>query len=515
MGNKKRLLTFRTSFACFLFFLFLLSAGCSPAAAAVPATLRVRQAFLEYPSLTVYADLWDEAGKMADPGPAGKITATVGNQPVQVGAWSPFSSQEEGITSVFLVDISGSIKAKRFDELKKTIAAMIEKMKPLDRAALISFGEKVTVEQDFTSEKKSLLYSLQNLQAKDKRTQLNQGLLRGLELARMKREDLPRRRIIILCSDGIDDMPGGATTDEVREALTLDPVPVYSIFFDADSMSKASRDAAFKAIGEFSRRSGGQVFDAKSSAFSDVFNSISASLNESLVLKIDLGEMKPDGTAKRIEIAYTDGEKSLYDGISVRLTPKGGQDAESAPKEPLSADVAGAGGEPAENWLQQWKYPLAAGAAVFLGGLLFFIIQKKKKQALVKDQEVKPQEKATVQMPRVSPTVSVPVVPTMKIELIVTGTTAPGEKFTAKVSDRLVLGRNAGQAVLTIPGDGTISGRHCELVFSRGKLFVADLQSTNGTMVNGVPVRGEFPLNDGDRLTLGKTEMRVRIIGIE
>ena len=515
MGNKKRLLTFRTSFACFLFFLFLLSAGCSPAAAAVPATLRVRQAFLEYPSLTVYADLWDEAGKMADPGPAGKITATVGNQPVQVGAWFPFSSQEEGITSVFLVDISGSIKAKRFDELKKTIAAMIEKMKPLDRAALISFGEKVTVEQDFTSEKKSLLYSLQNLQAKDKRTQLNQGLLRGLELARMKREDLPRRRIIILCSDGIDDMPGGATTDEVREALTLDPIPVYSIFFDADSMSKASRDAAFKAIGEFSRRSGGQVFDAKSSAFSDVFSSISASLNESLVLKIDLGEMKPDGTAKRIEIAYTDGEKSLYDGISVRLTPKGGQDAESAPKEPLSADVAVTGSEPAENWLQQWKYPLAAGAAVFLGGLLFLIIQKKKKQALVKDHEVKPQEKATVQMPRVSQTVSVPAVPSMKIELIVTGTTAPGDKFTANVSDRLVLGRNTGQAVLTIPGDGTISGRHCELIYSRGKLFVADLQSTNGTMVNGVPVRGEFPLNDGDRLMLGKTEMRVRIVGIE
>lgn len=512
MGNKNRFLSFHSSIACVLFFLLLLSPDCS--LGAVPATLRVRQAFLEFPSLTVYADLWDEAGKMADPGPAGKITATVGNQPVQVGAWSPFSSQEEGITSVFLVDISGSIKPKRFDELKKTIAAMIEKMKPLDRAAIISFGEKVTVEQGFTSEKKSLLYSLQNLQAKDKRTQLNQGLLRGLELARTKKEDLPRRRIIILCSDGIDDMPGGATTDEVREALTLDPVPVYSIFFDAESMSTASRDAAFKAIGEFSRRSGGQVFDAKSSAFSDVFSSISASLNESLVLKIDLGEMKPDGTAKRVEIAYTDGEKSLYDGITVRLTPQQGQDAESAPKEPLSADVAVTGSEPAENWLQQWKYPLAAGAAVFLGGLLFFF-QKKKKQALVKDQEVKPQEKATVQMPRVSPTVSVPVVPAMKIELIVTGTTAPGERFTANVSDRLVLGRNTGHASLVIPGDGTISGRHCELIFSRGKLFVADLQSTNGTMVNGVPVRGEFPLNDGDRLMLGKTEMRVRIVGIE
>lgn len=535
MGNKKRFLTPGISIVRLIFSLLLLSAVCGSAWAGL-ATLRVRQAFLDYPSLIVYADLWDEAEKKIDPGSAGNISATVGNQPIKIDEWYPFSSRKEGITSIFLVDISSSIKPKRFDELTKTISAMIEKMNPLDRAAIISFGEKVTLEQDFTSEKKSLLYSLQALKAKDRLTQLNQALLRGLELARTKREDLPTRRIIILCSDGLDDMPGGATLDEVRETMALDSVPVYSIFFDSDSMSKSSRETALKTIGEFSRRSGGQVFDAKSAAFTAAFENISASLNESLVLKMDLSELEPDGTVRRVEIAYSDGKTSLYDGINIRFSPQPGQEAATPePKEVLSADVASvvsedfaegketlsadavpAGtGKMAQFLRKNWKYLTAAAAAIILLAMLLFILRRKRARLQKLQKEKLSESAATVQMPRVSPTVSIPSVPALKIELVVTGTsTAAGEKFVVNVSDRLVLGRNSGNSALAIPGDGTISGRHCELIFSRGKLFVSDLQSTNGTMVNGVPAKGEFPLNDGDRLMLGKTELRVRILGI-
>ncbi|NCB25491.1 MAG: VWA domain-containing protein [Bacteroidia bacterium] len=536
MGNKKRILISGTSLLRLIFSLLLLFVSCSSSYAA-PVTLRVRQAFFHYPSLTVYVDLWDESGKKVDPGPDGNISATVGNQPVKIDERYSFSTKNEGITSVFLVDISGSIKPKRFDELKQTIAAMIEKMKPLDRAAIISFGEKVTLEQDFTSEKKSLLYSLQPLKAKDQRTQLNQGLLRGLELARMKRDDLPLRRVIILCSDGIDDMPGGATQDEVRDAMALDSVPVYSIFFDSDSMSKALRETAFKTIGEFSRRSGGEVFDAKSSAFEAAFKNISTSLNESLVLKMDLSELKSDGTPRRIEIGYSDGVTSLYDGINMRFSPQPAQEtATPEPKEELSGDVTSVVSEdiqvaenvlsadltPADSdesgpiWMKYWKYLAAGSVALILLGVLLYS-QKRKKQARLKKQENEKllESAATMRVPNVSPTVSIPKVPSLRIELVVTGTsTAAGEKFTVNVADRFVLGRNSGNSALAIPGDGTISGRHCELIFSMGKLFVADLQSTNGTMVNGVPVKGEYPLNDGDRLMLGKTELRLRILGI-
>jgi len=488
------------------------------AAEARPAVLRVRQAIYESPVLTVYADLQDDAGKRFEPAAGGKFSAALSGQAVNVEEWGAFSWQDEGITSVFLVDISASIKPKRFEELKKTISAMINNMPSHDRAAILTFGEKVTLEQDFTAEKKSLLYSIQNLQPKDQYTQLNQSLIRGQNLARIKKEGLPRRRVIILCSDGMDDMPGGATQDEVREAMSVDPVPVYSIFFDDDKMSRAARDTALKAIGEHSRMSGGELYDAKSSAFDGIFKSLSETLNGSLVFKINLGDFKTDGTPKRIEITYSDGEVMLSDGINIRIESHG------EPDEALLVEVGGSRGETEVEdgdipfymkWKEYWLYIAAGITAVLAGVIGLFYHSKKKRAALRKIKEEETPPAATVYLPKMQPTTPLPGSPVMEIELIKSGTSAPqGEKIEAKISGRLVLGRKPDQGALAIPGDGTISSRHCELIFSHGKLFVADLQSTNGTYVNGVEINGEFPLNDGDRLLLGKSEFRVRIVRV-
>ena len=83
----------------------------------------------------------------------------------------------------------------------------------------------------------------------------------------------------------------------------------------------------------------------------------------------------------------------------------------------------------------------------------------------------------------------------------------------ASFREQLVLGRLAGPGNLAIPGDGTISSRHCEMLVQSGRLFLKDLGSTNGTLVNGVPIQGLYPVDDGDRILLGKTELRLAILG--
>lgn len=67
----------------------------------------------------------------------------------------------------------------------------------------------------------------------------------------------------------------------------------------------------------------------------------------------------------------------------------------------------------------------------------------------------------------------------------------------------LVLGRGAEADVL-LP-DNSVSRRHARVGVEAGRVMVEDLGSTNGTTVNGRPLRtGERPeLQDGDRLTLG------------
>jgi S1-C subfamily serine protease len=49
----------------------------------------------------------------------------------------------------------------------------------------------------------------------------------------------------------------------------------------------------------------------------------------------------------------------------------------------------------------------------------------------------------------------------------------------------------------------SVSGRHALLFQRSGRWYVRDLDSRNGTQLNGHPITGETPLTDGDRLTFG------------
>jgi len=65
------------------------------------------------------------------------------------------------------------------------------------------------------------------------------------------------------------------------------------------------------------------------------------------------------------------------------------------------------------------------------------------------------------------------------------------------------------QSDCTIPlNDQNVSRRHAEIRPGRGAYVVNDLDSTNGTMVNGTRIGGEQRLSDGDILSFGSTYVR-------
>jgi hypothetical protein len=73
--------------------------------------------------------------------------------------------------------------------------------------------------------------------------------------------------------------------------------------------------------------------------------------------------------------------------------------------------------------------------------------------------------------------------------------------------ERLVIGRHEGADVrLEDPG---ASRRHAEIRRSGDGFLVADLGSTNGTLVNDVPI-SEHGLVEGDRITIGNTNLEFR-----
>jgi pSer/pThr/pTyr-binding forkhead associated (FHA) protein len=66
-------------------------------------------------------------------------------------------------------------------------------------------------------------------------------------------------------------------------------------------------------------------------------------------------------------------------------------------------------------------------------------------------------------------------------------------------------GRNADLVL----SEATISRTHAVIGFEQARMFVQDLGSTNGTLVNGRR-EGRAFLSDGDELQMGKLVLRVR-----
>lgn len=80
----------------------------------------------------------------------------------------------------------------------------------------------------------------------------------------------------------------------------------------------------------------------------------------------------------------------------------------------------------------------------------------------------------------------------------------------AWVRDRFTLGRADGCDLRL--ADPYVSHDHCVLRRRGGEWRVEDLETTNGTLVDGRPVKGEATLRSGAVLEVGKTRFRFEVI---
>lgn len=97
----------------------------------------------------------------------------------------------------------------------------------------------------------------------------------------------------------------------------------------------------------------------------------------------------------------------------------------------------------------------------------------------------------------------------MKLSLVVmTSGNAAGKAIAIPVS-KFLIGREPGCHLR--PASSLVSKRHCALISRESKVFVQDFDSTNGTLVNNVPVKGEKELQNKDRLKIGPLLFEVRI----
>lgn len=91
-------------------------------------------------------------------------------------------------------------------------------------------------------------------------------------------------------------------------------------------------------------------------------------------------------------------------------------------------------------------------------------------------------------------------------KLVVLNTALTVRSHELKV-DKTTIGR-LDDNTFQIP-DASVSSHHCEILLRGSDVVVKDLNSTNGTFINGIQIAGESELKSGQTLRLGQVELRL------
>jgi VWFA-related protein len=127
---------------------------------------------------------------------------------------------------VLVMDVSSSMEGAPIERAKQAATSFINSLKPNDPVAIMSFGSRVNLVQDYTTDKNVLLAAIQSLQAGGK-TALYQAAFDAVQKA--AQSPTPRRAIVML-SDGAEY--GGLSKvarEEAQKAALTSGVSFYTI----------------------------------------------------------------------------------------------------------------------------------------------------------------------------------------------------------------------------------------------------------------------------------------------
>jgi len=489
----------------------------TPAVIASPSDVsqvRIIQSRATTPTVAIYLDIRSETGKAVAHIKAEQLQADIGPYPAVPKSFQEFTQTGEGIATVFLVDVSKSLKPDQFAQIRSALLQWTEKMGDKDRAAIVSFGESVKTVQDFTADKAKLKAKISELALIDVHTRLNEGLIRALDLGRRADADLPRRRVIVTLTDGIDDAAGASTREDTLARIKEEPVPIYAIGFAAPSVSARDIDQGFKLLGSYSHASGGTFSAAGGKPLEQIYAELNTAIHEASLLMVECATCPGDGRAYPLRVRLQADQRVLTASSEVRLTRSIAlpiAPASSPASSPQTGDVPLAAALETASGVRLWG--LLAGGACFAVIVGYMLLRRKKPGPVLPPAPAsEPLQVRTIQgigdlsaADVANPRSGQP------IQLCVVSGAQPGRVWRAVVGAKTVIGR-AVSCDVVIDDDSEISATNSALSTEGGLLFVDDLGSTNGTAINGSPIKSRRRINDGDLILVGRTELRLTVL---
>ena len=85
-----------------------------------------------------------------------------------------------------------------------------------------------------------------------------------------------------------------------------------------------------------------------------------------------------------------------------------------------------------------------------------------------------------------------------------------GREYRAKLGRRVTIGRKRSCGIRI--KDSCLAPCHCTLSRLRGRLFLDDNDTLNGTIVNGILIKGKTPVFTDDLVLIGNREYKIEVV---
>jgi von Willebrand factor type A domain/Inner membrane component of T3SS, cytoplasmic domain len=158
---------------------------------------------------------------------AGDFRLLVDDNPVATAQRiRPFRDSGQGIALAVCVDVSGTMAGKPLEDAKKAVLAFLNRARPEDRIALISFADAQEIESSFGETRGHHSEAVRKLKTRGTKTRLYQTIYETLDF--FEDPTLPKRRRIVVISDGKDEGSVKDAADVIDKANKLG-IPIDTV----------------------------------------------------------------------------------------------------------------------------------------------------------------------------------------------------------------------------------------------------------------------------------------------
>jgi len=456
----------------------------------------------------------------------------IGNEKLTPYMIDEFRNTNLSVETLIMVDNSTSMN----DEVKKAnVNAFVEEL--LDKSSseifkVISFGNKIETKCEFTDSKEIVLESIKTISYSDASKNTFKNLYNQIEFLNDLNNRMYKR--IILITDSQNEKFEEEEISKINLQLEKTPFQIHVI-----NLKDEANGENIKRLKEISEKSDSKFIEIKNKE--TISQSVSSLLGAEKTIFVDIilprDSLLLDGKEKKVKVITNNKDEILIaetkfvmpkieNDITTSITVKKEKEifvsSESSVETEKSTIIVGSD----ENKKIEGKFSfkryiiyIIFGFAVLLFILILVLIIFKRKKPDHKKEGLITIEENTSRITSI-------LEESLNEKTEVLGSVSNSKNYEVTINDclknltiykgflskELVIGRNSKISDVTIKEDVSISQQHFKIYEKEGKIFIVDLNSANGTFINGVVLKGEISIESNSIIKVGRTKLKIEYI---